>query len=133
MSVLAHRHVAPGRARSRTIMAVAVLAGALAVTSFLATSGAGATSYQADPSPSAASTAPAPRFDGGPDEGTWDRVAPAPRAAAPVERPAPAAAPDSGGFDWLSAAVGAGGAGLLILMLLGGASYASHRRVGVAR
>jgi hypothetical protein len=41
----------------------------------------------------------------------------------------PAHAPQAGGFDWPSAAIGAAGAGLLIVLSLGGVSVLSHRRV----
>jgi hypothetical protein len=42
-------------------------------------------------------------------------------------------APEAGGFDWPSAAIGAAGAGLLIVVWLGGASVLSHRRTRIAR
>jgi hypothetical protein len=49
--------------------------------------------------------------------------------------PAPALteAPDTGGFDWTSAAFGAGGAGVLIVVSLGGMALASRHRMRVAR
>jgi hypothetical protein len=38
------------------------------------------------------------------------------------------------GFDWGSAAIGAGGAGsLIVVVALGGVAYSVRRRVGVAR
>ena len=38
------------------------------------------------------------------------------------------------GFDWGSAAVGAGGAGALaVVVALGGVAYTTRRRIGVAR
>jgi hypothetical protein len=43
-------------------------------------------------------------------------------------------APEAGaGFDWTSAAIGAGGAGLLVIVSLGGASAASHMRMRTVR
>jgi hypothetical protein len=39
----------------------------------------------------------------------------------------------AGGFDWTSAAVGAGGAGLLIVVALGGAATASRLRMRAVR
>jgi hypothetical protein len=42
-------------------------------------------------------------------------------------------ATDTGGFDWVSAAIGAGGAGVLIVVSLGGTALASRRRMRVAR
>jgi hypothetical protein len=42
-------------------------------------------------------------------------------------------ASDTGGFDWPSAAIGAGGAGVVIVVSLGGMSLASRRRIRVAR
>ena len=70
-------------------------------------------------------------------------VAPAPKTgdtpadfAQPVA-PTPKAPPlseatDTGGFDWASAAIGAGGAGVLIVVSLGGTALASRRRMRVA-
>jgi hypothetical protein len=40
---------------------------------------------------------------------------------------------EAGGLDWSSAAIGAAGAGLLIVVSLGGASVLSRRRMRVAR
>lgn len=42
-------------------------------------------------------------------------------------------APATGGFDWPSAAIGAAGAGLLIVVSLGAVSALSRRRMRVAR
>ena len=42
-------------------------------------------------------------------------------------------ATDTGGFDWASAAIGASGAGVLIVVSLGGMALASGRRMRVAR
>jgi hypothetical protein len=52
-----------------------------------------------------------------------------PGAPAPSERADAAAtrAPEAGGFDWPSAAIGAAGAGLLIVVSLAGVSILSHR------
>lgn len=44
-----------------------------------------------------------------------------------------AEASSSGGFDWASAAIGAGGAGLLVVLSLGGVTLASHGRLRVTR
>ena len=41
--------------------------------------------------------------------------------------------PDASGFDWTSAAIGAGAAGLVIVVSLGGASAASRIRVRTVR
>jgi hypothetical protein len=46
----------------------------------------------------------------------------------PVVVPESVSAPEAGGFDWISAAIGAGVAGLLIVVALGGASAASRIR-----
>jgi hypothetical protein len=40
---------------------------------------------------------------------------------------------DAAGFDWISAAIGAGGAGLVLVVSLGGATYASRIRIRAAR
>jgi hypothetical protein len=37
-------------------------------------------------------------------------------------------APDASGFDWVSAAIGAGGAGVLIVASMGGLALTSRRR-----
>jgi hypothetical protein len=38
------------------------------------------------------------------------------------------------GFDWGSAAIGAGGAGALVMVVaLGGVAYTTRHRIGVAR
>jgi hypothetical protein len=52
-----------------------------------------------------------------------------------ISEPAPplGEATDTGGFDWASAAAGAGGAGVLIVVSLGGTALASRRRTRVAR
>jgi hypothetical protein len=46
---------------------------------------------------------------------------------------APTRAHEAGGFDWPSAAIGAAGAGLVIVVSLGGVSLLSRRRMRVAR
>jgi hypothetical protein len=53
----------------------------------------------------------------------------------PVAPPAPPLheASDTGGFDWPSAAIGAGGAGVVIVLSAGGMALASRRRIRVAR
>jgi hypothetical protein len=38
------------------------------------------------------------------------------------------AVPDTGGFDWISAAIGAGGAGVLIVVSMSGIALTSRRR-----
>ena len=40
---------------------------------------------------------------------------------------------DTGGFDWPSAAIGAGGAGVVIIVSAGGMALVSRRRIRVAR
>jgi hypothetical protein len=52
-----------------------------------------------------------------------------------VAPPAPplSEASDTGGFDWPSAAIGAGGAGVVIVVSAGGMALASRRRIRVAR
>jgi hypothetical protein len=42
-------------------------------------------------------------------------------------------APEAGGFDWPSAAIGAAGAGLLIVLAVGGVSVLSRRGTRIAR
>jgi hypothetical protein len=57
-----------------------------------------------------------------------------PRAAAGPERPdAPVVRTIDEGFDWGSAAVGAGGAGAVLLLSLGGLAFVSRDRMRVAR
>jgi len=53
----------------------------------------------------------------------------------PVAPPAPqlGEASDTGGFDWPSAAIGAGGAGVVIVVSAGGMALVSRRRIRVAR
>jgi hypothetical protein len=51
----------------------------------------------------------------------------------PVVVPETVSAPEAGGFDWTSAAIGAGGAGLLVVVSLAGATAVSHVRVRTAR
>jgi hypothetical protein len=50
-----------------------------------------------------------------------------------VAEPVTADAPDASGFDWTSAAIGAGGAGLLVVISLGGAAAASRVRMRTVR
>ena len=74
-----------------------------------------------------------------PMDGQNDPVRPDPGTTAAVDStPAPADAPIvrsvDAGFDWGSAAIGAGGAGaLVVLVTLGGFAYTSRNRIGVAR
>jgi hypothetical protein len=86
--------------------------------------------------------APAPKAGDTPADFA-QRVAPAPKAgdtpadfAQPIaptpKAPPPGEATDTGGFDWASAAIGAGGAGVLIVVSLGGTALASRRRMRVA-
>jgi hypothetical protein len=51
----------------------------------------------------------------------------------PVVVSEPAPATEAGGFDWTSAALGAAGGGLLVLVSLGGASAASRFRMRTVR
>jgi hypothetical protein len=64
-----------------------------------------------------------------PDPGTTATVEPAPAPAdAPIVRSVDA------GFDWGSAAIGAGGAGALVVIIsLGGVAITSRHRIRVAR
>jgi hypothetical protein len=48
--------------------------------------------------------------------------------AAPLDDPS-----ESGGFDWPSAAIGAGGAGVVVVVSAGGMALVSRRRMRVAR
>jgi hypothetical protein len=50
-----------------------------------------------------------------------------------VSEPVVSDGPEATGFDWTSAAIGAGGAGLLLVVSLGGATYASRVRIRAAR
>ena len=45
----------------------------------------------------------------------------------------PAPAPEATGFDWTSAAIGAAGAGLLVVVSLAGATGVSRLRIRTAR
>jgi hypothetical protein len=45
----------------------------------------------------------------------------------------PGSAPEAGGFDWTSAAIGAAGAGLLVVVSLGSVSAASRIRMRTVR
>lgn len=51
----------------------------------------------------------------------------------PVVVSEPVSAPEAGGLDWTSAAIGAGGAGLLVVVSLAGASAASRVRIRAVR
>lgn len=51
----------------------------------------------------------------------------------PVVVSTPVSAPEAGGFDWTSAAIGAGGAGLLVVVSFAGASAASRIRMRTVR
>jgi hypothetical protein len=51
----------------------------------------------------------------------------------PVVLAEPISGPEAGGFDWTSAAIGAAGAGLLVVVSLGGASAASRIRMRTVR
>ncbi len=51
----------------------------------------------------------------------------------PVVVAEPDSAPEASGFDWTSAAIGAAGAGLLVVVSLGGASAASRFRMRTVR
>jgi hypothetical protein len=55
------------------------------------------------------------------------------RDGATVSESAISDTPEGTGFDWTSAAIGAGGAGLLLVVSLGGATYASRIRIRAAR
>ena len=46
----------------------------------------------------------------------------------PTAGPTLIEAPDAGGFDWISAAIGAGGAGALIVASMGGVALTARRR-----
>jgi hypothetical protein len=48
-------------------------------------------------------------------------------------QPVASHASDDSGFDWISAAIGAGGAGVLIVVSLGGATAAARMRVRTVR
>jgi hypothetical protein len=50
-----------------------------------------------------------------------------------VTEPVSSGSPEASGFDWTSAAIGAAGAGLLVVVSLGGASAASHVRMRTVR
>jgi hypothetical protein len=76
--------------------------------------------------------------------GTHFPVTPAPRVGdtpadypgmpdGPVVAPEPVSAPEAGGFDWTSAAIGAAGGGLLIVVSLGGAAAVSRIRMRTVR
>ena len=51
----------------------------------------------------------------------------------PVVEAQPISEPGTGGFDWTSAAIGAGAAGLVIVVSMGGASAASRFRMRTVR
>jgi hypothetical protein len=95
--------------RLPSVAAVAVIAAALA----------------APPALARPIDSPAAPFRPGPAIATEPDVAP---AQAPVVQKI------DDGFDWGSAAIGAGGAGaLLVVLSVGGVAYSARRRVGVAR
>ena len=50
-----------------------------------------------------------------------------------IAEPVSGDSPEAGGFDWTSAAIGAAGAGLLVLIALGGASAASRIHIRTVR
>jgi hypothetical protein len=82
------------------------------------------------PGASRAPVAPAPKS--GDTPGDYPGMPGASTRSEPADA-APTRAPEAGGFDWPSAAIGAAGAGLLIVVSLGGVSVLSHRRTRVAR
>jgi hypothetical protein len=51
----------------------------------------------------------------------------------PVVVSEPAASPEASGFDWTSAALGAAGGGLLVVVALGGATAATRFRMRTVR
>ena len=68
-----------------------------------------------------------------PIDGPNEPVRPDPPAVVETEQP-PVVQRIDAGFDWGSAAIGAGGAGaLVVIVALGGAAYTARHRVGVAR
>jgi hypothetical protein len=80
----------------------------------------------------AAAALAAPPAIARPIDGPNEPVRPDP--VTPVEAPAPVVQEIDNGFDWGSAAVGAGAAGALVVVVaLGGAAYAGRHRVDVAR
>jgi hypothetical protein len=74
--------------------------------------------------------APAPKTGDTPTDYPGIPGAPAASDSADV---APTRAPEAGGFDWPSAAIGAAGAGLLIVLAVGGVSVLSRHRTRIAR
>ena len=73
---------------------------------------------------------PAPKTGDTPADYPGMPGAPAASESADV---APTRAREAGGFDWPSAAIGAAGAGLLIVVSLGGVSVLSRHRTRIAR
>lgn len=67
--------------------------------------------------------------------GSGDRPEDYPGMPGNPQTPPPAAshAPEASGFDWTSAAIGAGAAGVLIVVSLGGATAASRLRSRTVR
>jgi hypothetical protein len=82
------------------------------------------------PSASRAPVAPPSKTGDTPSDYPGMPGAPAASGSADV---APARASEAGGFDWPSAAIGAAGAGLLIVVSLGGGSVLSRHRTRIAR
>lgn len=102
----------------RSALALAVSAICLPSTAFAQ----GDTKYDLQsptPAPARTGDTPAdfPGMPGGPD----------------VEPKAVSSSPEAGGFDWTSAAIGAGAAGLVIVVSLGGAGAASRIRMRTVR
>jgi hypothetical protein len=104
--------------------------GLLACAALTAPAGALADTPADYPGMPGAPVAPAPKTGDTPADypGTPD----APARSEPADA-ASTRAPEAGGFDWPSAAVGAAGAGLLIVVSVGGVSILSHRRTRIAR
>ena len=76
----------------------------------------------------------APPASARPIDGPNDPVRPDPFETGAQSEQAPVVQKIDEGFDWGSAAIGAGGAGaLVVIVAFGGAAYTSRHRIGVAR
>jgi hypothetical protein len=84
------------------------------------------------PGASRAPVAPAPKTGDTPAD--YPGMPGAPANSEPADAaPTGVRAPEAGGFDWPSAAIGAAGAGLLIVLAVGGVSVLSRHRTRIAR
>jgi hypothetical protein len=110
------------KSRRRTIHRLRVLALTLAACAALAAPAAAEPGADY-PQPSSAKIGDTPAdFPGMPDASGTGKI------SDPAAPPTLIEVPDTGGFDWISAAIGAGGAGVLIVASMSGIALTTRRR-----